>query len=223
MPLSELAEHPQYGFTASASFENVGPKFVRITDLQDGKIEWDNVPYCKCDEPENYLLEEDDILFARTGATTGKTHLVENPPHAVFASYLIRVRAKNDVIPEYLYAFFQSDFYWSQVISEKEGSAQPNVNGQKLMGVRLPLVSHLIQSAVSDFIRVVRARQGGSIEGLPELPPPLTEQRRIVARIEELAARGQDRRGAGLAAGGRRRSKFNCRCDSGSATDYIEQ
>jgi type I restriction enzyme, S subunit len=75
MPLYELAEHPQYGFTTSAMFENAGPKFVRITDLQNGKIEWDNVPYCKCDEPENYLLKEDDILFARTGATTGKTHL----------------------------------------------------------------------------------------------------------------------------------------------------
>jgi type I restriction enzyme, S subunit len=121
-------------------------------------------------------------------------HLVKNPPHAIYASYLIRVRAKEDVIPEYLYAFFQSDFYWSQVIKEKEGSAQPNVNGQKLMGIRLPLVSHEIQSAVSDFIRVVRARQEGSIEGLPELPPPLIEQRRIVARIEELAAKIEEAR-----------------------------
>lgn len=195
VPLLELAEHPQYGFTTSASLENIGPKFVRITDLQDGRINWADVPYCKCDEPENYLLQENDLLFARTGATTGKTHLVQSPPPAVFASYLIRVRAKKEINPEYLYSFFQSDLYWSQVISEKEGSAQPNVNGQKLMSLRLPLVSHELQSSISEFIKAVRARQDGSKKDLPELPHPLTAQRRIVVRIEELAAKIEEARG----------------------------
>jgi hypothetical protein len=74
VPLSEIAEQPQYGFTASASPEPIGVKFVRITDLKDGGISWNTVPYCKCDEPEKYLLAPNDILFARTGATTGKTH-----------------------------------------------------------------------------------------------------------------------------------------------------
>lgn len=85
-PLSELAENPQHGFTASASLEEIGPKLVRITDLQDGKINWGSVPHCTCDEHEKYLLRDNDILFARTGATTGKTHLIQKPPRAVFAS-----------------------------------------------------------------------------------------------------------------------------------------
>ncbi|MEL6384725.1 MAG: restriction endonuclease subunit S [Cyanobacteria bacterium J06626_18] len=130
--LSSVSEKPQYGYTASAEGQQVGPKFIRITDLQDGKIDWTSVPYCKCDEPDKYLICPKDILFARTGATTGKTHLVTDAPMAIFASYLIRLRSKSNVLPEYLYSFFQSNNYWHQIIEEKEGSAQPNVNGKKL-------------------------------------------------------------------------------------------
>lgn len=187
--LSELAENPQYGFTASASFEEVGVKFVRITDLKDGGINWDTVPYCKCDQPEKYLIYPDDILFARTGATTGKTHIVKESPQAVFASYLIRIRPKHNVVPEYLYSFFQSDSYWSQILEEKEGSAQPNVNGKKLINILVPVVNSKVQVAISNFLEVVRRRQDGSWEKLPELPPPLEEQRQIVARVEELVGK----------------------------------
>ncbi|MDZ8258171.1 restriction endonuclease subunit S [Nostoc sp. ChiQUE01b] len=192
LALSELAENPQYGFTASASIEEVGAKFVRITDLKDGGINWDTVPYCKCDEPEKYLIYPNDILFARTGATTGKTHLVKQAPYAVFASYLIRIRPKPLVEPEYLYSFFQSDAYWRQILDEKEGSAQPNVNGQKLINILVPMVDSKIQSAISKFLAVVRKRQDGSFEELPELPPPLNEQRRIVVLVEELVGKVEE-------------------------------
>lgn len=192
--LYELAENPQYGFTASASIEEVGAKFVRITDLKDGGINWDTVPYCKCDEPEKYLIYPNDILFARTGATTGKTHLVKEAPYAVFASYLIRIRPKPLVEPEYLYSFFQSDAYWAQILDEKEGSAQPNVNGQKLINILVPMVDSEMQSAISKFLEVVRKRQDGSFEELPELPPPLEEQRQIVARVEEVVGKVEEMR-----------------------------
>jgi len=187
--ISELTEQPQYGFTTSAILEPVGPKFVRITDLQDGKIDWDSVPFCKCDTPEKYTLCEDDILFARTGATTGKTYLVQQPWPAVFASYLIRLRPKPGVKAGYLYAFFQSDNYWVQIVAGKEGSAQPNVNGEKLSSLIIPDVNIELQDAIAEFLKCVRTRQDGESQELPELPPPLTEQRRIVGRIEELAAK----------------------------------
>ncbi|MBI4159763.1 hypothetical protein HY504_01220 [Candidatus Wolfebacteria bacterium] len=48
--LGEICEHPQYGFTASSLRERVGPKFLRITDIQDGGVDWDAVPYCKCSD-----------------------------------------------------------------------------------------------------------------------------------------------------------------------------
>ncbi len=186
----EITENIQYGYTEKASESEIGPKYVRITDLKDGRVNWDTVPYCKCNEPEQYLLKQNDLIFARTGATTGKTHLFRDvPPYAVFASYLIRVRPTKEINPEYLYYFFQSDLYWSQVSSHKEGSAQPNVNGQKLSVIELPVITQEIQKAVCKFLAVVRARQDGINQELPELPQPLMEQRRIVAHIKSLAAR----------------------------------
>jgi type I restriction enzyme S subunit len=187
--LSSLTEDPQYGFTASAASEPVGPKLVRITDLQDGRIKWETVPYCECPEPTKYLLKAGDILFARTGATTGKTHLVESDADAVFASYPIRVRPRSGVRGDYLYYFFQSDFYWSQIVSEKEGSAQPNVNGRKLMNILLPSTDTVLQGQIVEFLKAVRERQDGLETELPLLPSPLEEQRRIVERIERLAQR----------------------------------
>ena len=84
--------------------------------------------------------------------------------------------------------------YWSQIVEEKEGSAQPNVNGRKLWSIELPLADLGIQLAVSDFLQIVRARQHGSAEELPALPEPLSKQRRIVARIEELSAKIEEAR-----------------------------
>jgi hypothetical protein len=186
--IADLAERPQYGFTASAATEPVGPRLVRITDLQGGRIDWDSVPFCECAAPEKYLLRDDDLLFARTGATTGKTHLVRNPERAVFASYLIRLRPKAGVFAGYLHAFFQSDNYWSQISDEKEGSAQPNVNGEKLAALSIPHVESKLQHAIAEFIHCVRSRQDGGRDELPTLPAPLAEQRLVVARIEGLAA-----------------------------------
>jgi type I restriction enzyme S subunit len=190
--IGELSERPQYGFTARATLEPVGPKFVRITDLQDGKIHWASVPFCKCEDPEKYKLRNNDVLFARTGATTGKTYLVRDPEFSVFASYLIRLRPKPSLPAGYLYSFFQSDSYWSQISEEKEGSAQPNVNGEKLVALKIPSVQPLLQSAIAEFISCVRNRQDGGSLSLPELPEPLVEQRGVVARIEGLAAQIQE-------------------------------
>ncbi len=186
----EITESVQYGYTDKATTSEVGPKYVRITDLKDGQVIWETVPYCKCDNPEQYLLKQGDLIFARTGATTGKTHLFrEMPPVAVFASYLIRVRPTKKINPEYLYFFFQSDLYWSQISSQKEGSAQPNVNGQKLSDIELPITDEETQGLICKFLAIVRARQDGSKQELPELPYPLEEQRRFVERIEILTTR----------------------------------
>jgi len=184
-PLSELASNVQYGYTESASLSDVGPKFVRITDLKAGHIVWETVPHCKCPNPEKYLLQTNDLLFARTGATTGKTLLVKNPPMAVFASYLIRVSPKVGIMPEYLYAFFQSDSYWVQIVENKEGSAQPNVNGRKLLSVNVPIVEQQIQQGIAEFLRIVQARQKGDHKPLPALPMPLQKVGRIVSLIEK--------------------------------------
>jgi len=137
--VKQLCEKPQYGYTESAQLERVGPRFLRITDIQNGAVNWDTVPYCVCDDVDKYRLQPGDILFARTGATTGKSFLVKDCSEAVFASYLIRLQLKSGLEPEYLYWFFQSPQYWAQVHEGKKGSAQANMNARKLSNIVVPV------------------------------------------------------------------------------------
>lgn len=125
-----------YGYTEKASFDEVGPKFLRITDIQDNGVDWGTVPYCKCSDKDlpKYKLETGDIVFARTGATTGKSYLINNPPNAVFASYLIRLRMNsiNEFIPEFISYFFRTKTYWDKINAGISGSAQGGFNATKL-------------------------------------------------------------------------------------------
>lgn len=137
--VGEFCEQPQYGYTESATDEPVGPRFLRITDIQNGCVDWNRVPYCRCPEPAKYLLKPNDLVFARTGATTGKSFVIRDCPEAVFASYLIRLRVRDMVPVEYLYRYFQSPSYWEQIADEKKGTGQPNLNGSKLAKLKVPI------------------------------------------------------------------------------------
>jgi len=123
VPIKDMADSIQYGHTASAVARKGGPRFLRITDIQDGRVDWSEVPSCnipKADIPK-YRLSPGDLVFARTGATTGKSFLISECPEAVFASYLIRVRVTGEVDSRYLSAFFQSPDYWGQISAVPHG------------------------------------------------------------------------------------------------------
>ena len=154
--LRQLADKIQYGHTESAEEEPIGPKFLRITDIQDGRVNWDTVPYCKCSEEQyaKYRLVPGDIVFTRTGATTGKSYLISGCPDAVFASYLIRLQISKQLDTKYVALFLTSPIYWSQIMLVKKGSAQPGVNATILAALSVPL-------------------------------PALAEQHRIVAEVEQ--------------------------------------
>lgn len=131
-----------YGYTEKASFEDVGPKFLRITDIQDGSVDWETVPTCVIadDDFVKHKLADGDIVFARTGATTGKSFLVCKPPLAVAASYLIRLRVTEPSIsPSYLAYFFRSKRYWSIIERGISGSAQGGFNASKLAEIEVPI------------------------------------------------------------------------------------
>ena len=138
--LGSLIERPQYGFTASASTQE-GTRFLRITDLRDTGVDWDSVPSCVPPAPEGdrYALRDGDLVVARIGATTGKAWLVRDPPPAVFASYLIRLRTLEGCDPEYLAAFFHSRAYWRQIDAAKGGRLKGGINIANLNALQVPL------------------------------------------------------------------------------------
>jgi type I restriction enzyme, S subunit len=145
-----------YGYTEAASKHKIGPKFLRITDIQDDAVDWEEVPFVNISKSDTkkHLLQDGDIVFARTGATTGKSYLLRNPPEAVAASYLIRLRPnRNQVLPEFLSTFFSSSEYWDQVRAGTSGSAQGGVNSTKLSRMKLNIPSMDSQKVLVTKVR----------------------------------------------------------------------
>ena len=136
-----IAESIQYGFNASAK-DTGRIKMVRISDIQDNCVLWDSVPYCDINEEDiaTYLLKVNDILFARTGGTVGKSYLVkEVPEESIYAGYLIRTRYSSELCPQYLKNFMESPLYWNQLKVGTTATAQPNCNGQTLGKMLIPI------------------------------------------------------------------------------------
>ena len=132
---------------------------VRISDIHDNVVQWSTVPFCKItpSEIDTYRLKENDILFARTGGTVGKSFLVQSVPEpAIYAGYLIRTRYSQELCPQYLKSFMESQLYWEQLKSGTIATAQPNCNGKTLGRMFLPI-------------------------------PPKAEQSRLVQKIETLS------------------------------------
>lgn len=129
----------QYGLSNSAEITG-NYRLLRITDIQDGCVNWDSVPFTSTEEPEKYLLNRGDIVFARTGATVGKSFLISDLPYdSVYASYLIRIRLISGISANYIYQFFNSYCYWEQVTGKTVGVGQPNCNGTSLKELFIPL------------------------------------------------------------------------------------
>ena len=154
--IKEISSSILYGVSESAKSKG-RYKLLRITDIQDNKVNWDTVPYTDFDDKKAtaYILQNNDILFARTGATVGKSYLVQNlSVLSIYASYLIRIQVSKEILSQYIKYYFESGYYWEQISASSLGIGQPNVNGTLLGGLNLPL-------------------------------PPLAEQQRIVAEVEK--------------------------------------
>lgn len=141
--LGDISSRKQYGYTESASNEKVGPKFLRITDIQNDFISWNKVPYCPISDEDftKYELQVGDVVIARTGNSTGATATIKEKIDAVFASYLIRFQI-NKQIADYNFIDFlvRSKLWYGFVKSVKSGSAQggANANDFALFPINLP-------------------------------------------------------------------------------------
>ena len=149
----------QYGFNAPA-IESGDIKMVRISDIHDNKVNWKDVPYCKISQSEigTYLLQENDILFARTGGTVGKSFLmgaVSEP--AIYAGYLIRTRYSKELCPQYLKSFMESSLYWEQLRTGTIATAQPNCNGKTLGRMLLPIPPKIEQNRITSILQTIES------------------------------------------------------------------
>ena len=158
-----IAESIQYGYNAPAKQEG-RIRMVRISDIHENTVAWSSVPFCDIDDSDipTYLLQPNDILFARTGGTVGKSFLViEVPCESIYAGYLIRTRYSSLLCPHYLKYFMESPLYWQQLKSGTTATAQPNCNGQTLAKMLLPLPPaneqwRIVENLVRTFAMIER-------------------------------------------------------------------
>ena len=133
--LADVCSAINYGLTASASSRSVGPKFLRITDIVSGQPNWNTVPHVEADDDTiaKYQLYDGDVVIARTGASTGTSAYVKNPPPSVFASYLVRLQARPEFDAQFLAYYLKSEEFGEfirGVLGDK--SAQPNASASTM-------------------------------------------------------------------------------------------
>ena len=153
--LGDICSDISYGYTESATSENIGPKFLRITDITSDYIDWNSVPYCKIsDEDYNkYKLYYNDIVIARTGATTGYNKQFTKDIDAVYASYLIRFRVdEKKANARYIYYYLKSSAYTGFVNNYVTGAAQPGINATVLSRFKIPLPDLSTQKKIADIL-----------------------------------------------------------------------
>ncbi len=164
VPLSDLCT-TQYGYTASASKERVGPHFLRVTDINKKNwVDWSLVPYCPFEEGlEKYRLKPGDILVARM-ADPGKSALVDRPVDAVFASYLVRLKTPDRATSSTVFGFLKSELYAAYTEGHSGGSVQKNMNAKVIVGARLAWPPHAVLEAWDRQLRPLRDLTSANVE-----------------------------------------------------------
>jgi type I restriction enzyme, S subunit len=159
--IADLCSRIDYGYTQRGVAETVGPKFLRVTDINKADwISWGDVPYCEINEKDldKYTLHRGDIVIARM-ADPGKIAIFDDDIKAVFASYLIRVRPRNPEMAYYLYYLLKSKYYQYFIVRAQSGSVQKNLNAKRLTsGLHIILPSLDIARKFSDLVRPFRSK-----------------------------------------------------------------
>ncbi len=151
--------YPQYGYTESASEDEVGPKYVRGTDMnKTSYIQWDSVPYCPINEANHtkFKLVVGDILVIRM-ADLGKVGIVEKEIDAVFASYLIRLHIKsNSLSPYYLFYFLLSERYQDYVTGASTGTTRKSASAGVITDIDIIIPANDIRKQFEKEISTIR-------------------------------------------------------------------
>ncbi|EME7180142.1 restriction endonuclease subunit S, partial [Enterococcus faecium] len=156
--LGELAESFEYGLNASAKKFDGSNKYIRITDIDDinHKFNQNGVTSPDIDfaNADNYKLKKGDILFARTGASVGKTYMYRESDGLVYyAGFLIRARIKSKISSEFVFQTTFTDSYNQFIKITSQRSGQPGVNAEEYSNFKIMIPNYEEQDAIGCFFK----------------------------------------------------------------------
>ena len=142
--------------SASVPYNPNRPRYIRITDINDdGTLNNDYVCSINKSDDGVFRLQKGDFLFARMGATVGKTYYYRGG-NQIFAGYLIRFKLDLEkILPEYLYAYTQTEEYLDWVKLNQSGAAQPGINAQKYSSLQIPIADIAEQTEFVYFVKQI--------------------------------------------------------------------
>ena len=180
--LGEVCEKPEYGWTTSAS-EIGSVKLLRTTDITKATLDWTRVPFCETNPPNHsrFKLKSGDIVISRAGSV-GVSALIDEPPNAVFASYLIRFTPLNELNRKYIAYFLQSPDYWSAISESAAGIALQNVNAKKLAAIRIPIAPLREQAVIVEEIEKQFTRLDAAVVALMRVQANLKRYRAAILK-----------------------------------------
>lgn len=147
----------EYGAcSASVEYDVNRPRYVRITDINDdGTLNDDLVSSKVLSDDNEYRLSYGDFLFARMGATVGKTYAFYSG-NQIYAGYLIKYKLDlSKINPRYLYWYTKQNEYWDWVKIKQSGAAQPGINAKKYDLLEIPLAPIKEQDEFAAFVKQV--------------------------------------------------------------------
>lgn len=149
-----------YGSGASAVAYDGQLRYIRITDIDDfGELKDDVVSPSVFDE--KYLLNDGDILFARSGATVGKTYCHNYKyGNCIYAGYLIRLIPNRDIVlPSYVFGYTKTPYYRSFVEGAQRAVAQPNINAKQYGDLKICVPPLTLQQQFAEKIQAIEAQK----------------------------------------------------------------
>ena len=151
-----LKTNPRYGINAAAvPYRDSLPIYIRITDISEaGYFAPESLVSVNQENSDQYYLEEGDLVFARTGASVGKSYLYNpNDGKLVFAGFLIRIRPnENILLPDYLSQYVRTKAYWDWVQLMSMRSGQPGINGNEYGQLLVPFPDMKEQRAIATVL-----------------------------------------------------------------------
>ena len=152
-----LLSKPQYGAAEPGKTRTdiKSPRYIRITDIDEYGLISHNDLGATADNIENqYILHDFDLLIARSGATVGKAYIHKKCPYTCFfAGYLIRfVINSQKALPDYVFAFTQTNTYKEWINAVQRPSGQPNINAEEYQSLEIPLPPLAVQHDIVSII-----------------------------------------------------------------------